>query len=53
MGLEAIHKTLEEIPEQYRDLYSERNGQFELTGISGVKTQADVDRLSVCTHKRA
>ena len=51
MGLEAIHKTLEEIPEQYRDLYSERNGQFELTGINGVKTQADVDRLSVSLTK--
>lgn len=51
MGLEAIHKTLEEIPEAHRELYSERNGQFELTGIAGVKTQADVDRLSVALTK--
>lgn len=51
MALEAIHKAIEDIPEQYRDLYSERNGQFELTGIAGVKTQADVDRLSVSLQK--
>jgi len=51
MSLEAIHKSLDDIPEQYRDLYSERNGQFELSGITGVKTQADVDRLSVSLSK--
>jgi len=51
MALEAIHKTQDEIPEEYRPLYSERNGQFELTGIAGIKTQADVDRLSVALTK--
>lgn len=51
MGLEAIYKNIEDVPEQYRDLYSERNGQFELTGINGVKTQADVDRLSTALTK--
>lgn len=51
MALNAIHKTLEEIPEEFRSLYSERNEQFELTGIGGVKTQADVDRLSVSLTK--
>lgn len=51
MALEAIHKSIEDIPEAYRDLYSERNGQFELTGIAGIKTQADVDRLSVSLQK--
>lgn len=51
MALEAIHKAIEDIPEQYRDLYSERNGQFELTGIAGVKTTADVDRLTVALSK--
>lgn len=45
--LESIYKTQEEIPEPYRELYSERNGQFELTGVNGVKTQADVDRVNV------
>lgn len=43
--LKTIYATAEEIPEGYADLYTERNGQWELTGISGVKTQADVDRV--------
>lgn len=51
MGLEAIHKDINDIPEQYRDLYSERNGQFELTGVVGIKTQADVDKLNVAISK--
>lgn len=45
MALQAIHEKLEEIPEQYQDLYTEKDGKFELTGIVGVKTQADVDRV--------
>lgn len=44
--LKAIYKSGEEIPEAFRELYSERDGQWELTGVQGVKTQADVDRLT-------
>jgi hypothetical protein len=51
MALNAIHETLDEIPEQYRDLYSERDGKFELTGIQGVKTTADTDRLTESLRK--
>lgn len=43
--LKTIYATEAEIPEGYADLYVERNGQFELTGIEGVKTQADIDRV--------
>jgi hypothetical protein len=32
-------------------LYLERNGKFELTGIEGVKTQADVDRVQEALRK--
>ncbi len=45
MTLKALHDDLSEIPEAFRNLYSERDGHFELTGIDGVRTQADVDRL--------
>lgn len=45
MKLKAIYKTQDEIPETYRDLYTEKNGQWELTGVEGVKTQADVERV--------
>lgn len=34
-----------EVSEPFRELYTERNGQMELTGIAGIKTQADVDKL--------
>lgn len=51
MALNAVHTTLDEIPENFRELYTEKNGKFELTGISGVKTQADIDRLQVAIAK--
>lgn len=43
--LKTVYATQEEIPAGYEALYTERNGQWELTGISGVKTQADIDRI--------
>jgi uncharacterized phage infection (PIP) family protein YhgE len=46
MALKAIYDKQDDIPEAYRDLFTERDGKFELTGIEGVKTQADVDRLN-------
>ncbi|HET6417628.1 MAG TPA: hypothetical protein VFG22_15125 [Polyangiales bacterium] len=46
MALKAVHESLDEIPDEYRTLYTEKSGKYELTGIQGVKTQADVDRLS-------
>lgn len=51
MKLKAFYATADEIPEGYADLYTERNGQFELTGIEGVKTQADVDRVTSALRK--
>jgi hypothetical protein len=44
--LKAIYDNAEEIPTEYASLYTERNGQFELSGIEGIKTAGDVDRLS-------
>ena len=49
--LVTIYKTAEEIPEGFADLYSERNGQFELTGIENVKTQGDIDRVQEALRK--
>ena len=45
MPLNYVHDTLEEIPEQYRDLYSEKDSKFHLTAISGIKTQADITAM--------
>lgn len=44
--LKVIHDTLEEIPEAFRELYTQRDGKYLLTGIAGVKTEADVATLS-------
>lgn len=46
MALKAIHDKLDEIPEEFQSLYTEKGGKFELTGIQGVKSQADIDRLN-------
>lgn len=51
MRLKTIYDTEEEIPEGYADLYTERNGKWELTGIEGVKTQADVERVQEALRK--
>lgn len=45
MVLKTVHDKIDDIPEQYRDLYTEKAGKFELTGIVGVKTEADVQRV--------
>lgn len=49
--LKAILASLDGIPEHYHDLYTERNGQYELTGIEGVRSQADIDRLQSSLNK--
>ena len=51
MSLTAVIESLDGVPEQFHELYEERDGQFEITGISGMKTQADVDRLQESLRK--
>lgn len=45
MKLKTIYASAEEIPEGYADLYTERDGRWEFTGVEGVKTQGDIDRI--------
>lgn len=51
MALKTTYDSLEDIPEQYRELFTERNGKHELSGIEGIKTQADIDRLQLALTK--
>jgi len=51
MLLSVTHDKIDDIPEQYRELYTEQDGKFVLTGISGVKTQTDVDRVQEGARK--
>lgn len=46
MAINLSYDNQDDIPEQYRDLYTERDGKFLLTGVAGMKSQADVDRLN-------
>lgn len=46
MALSVIHDKIEDIPEPFRELYTEKDGKFLLTGIEGIKTQADIDRIN-------
>lgn len=46
MALKVVHTSVDQIPEPYRELYSERDGKWVLTGIEGVKTSEDVDRVT-------
>ena len=46
MALKAVMDSLDGIDEPIKSLYVERNGKFELSGIEGIKTQADVDRIN-------
>ncbi len=49
--LKTIYDNEEDIPEGYKDLYTEKNGKWELTGITGVKTEADVARVQTALTK--
>lgn len=51
MAIKAIIDKLEDVDEKYRDLYTEKNGKFELTGVEGMKTEADVARLTTALEK--
>lgn len=50
--LKAVYLTKEAIPAQYVDLYTEKNGQWELTGIEGIRTEADIERITDAYGKR-
>lgn len=52
--LKSVYKTKEEIPEAYQELFTERQGQWLITQIEGVKTEADTTRLQTAlTAERA
>lgn len=50
-GLELSYETQEAIPAGYESLYSEKDGKFVLTGVKGIKTDADVIRLQTALTK--
>ncbi len=51
MKLKSVYDNSAEIPEAYRELYSEREGRMELTAVEGVRTNADIERLQESLRK--
>ena len=52
--LKALYDKADDIPEaveDFRALFTEKNGKFELTGIAGVQTPANVARLETSLSK--
>lgn len=51
MLIKAAYKTKEEVPAGYEELYTERNGQWELTGVEGLVAQTQVTTLEEALRK--
>jgi hypothetical protein len=49
--LELLYEKQEDIPAEYAALYTEKEGKFVLTGVKGLKTQADMDRVNEGARK--
>lgn len=49
--LEIQYDSLQAVPEAFRPLYSEKDGKAVLTGVNGLKTQADINNLSEALRK--
>lgn len=51
MKLKLVYDTLDEIESSFHPLYTERDGKFHLTGVEGMKTQTDIDRVQEALRK--
>lgn len=49
--LKVSYEKQEDIPEGFDELYVERNGRYDLTGIEGIKTDADIARVNEALRK--
>jgi hypothetical protein len=51
MKLKLKYSSQESIPAGYEDLFTEKDGEWHLTGIEGMKTQGDIDKLQTSLKK--
>ncbi len=51
MALNLSYDTKDEVPAAHLELFTEQDGKWNLTGITGMKTQADIDRQQVSLTK--
>lgn len=45
MPIKLEYATKDELPDTFAELYTEKDGKFVLTGVEGLKTQQDIDRI--------
>lgn len=48
--LKAVLDTLDGVEEHFHALYTSKNGKFEFSGVEGMKTSADTDRLQTALN---
>lgn len=46
MKLKSVVDSLDGLDDAFHQLYTEKDGKFLLTGVEGIKTQADLDRVT-------
>lgn len=51
MELELVYESADAIPAGMESLYTERDGKFHLTGVKGMKSQGDIERLNTALAK--
>ena len=51
MALKIIEENLDAVDAVYHSLYTEKDGKFQLTGVEGMKTDADIQRLQSALAK--
>jgi hypothetical protein len=51
MAIKAVYDKQDEIPEPHRELFTERNGKWEVTGIEGMKPQSAYDAVNEALRK--
>jgi hypothetical protein len=51
MPLSAVMDSIDDLADPLKELYTEKNGRYELTGITGVFTQGNIDRLQTALNK--
>lgn len=49
--LELIYEAATDIPSGFASLYTEKDGKWHLTGVNGMKSQGDIDRLQTALTK--
>lgn len=51
MTLQLTYDSQDAIPEAHRELFTETDGKFLLTGVEGMKSQGDIDRIMESLRK--